>query len=408
MFRRYSFWLIVILFLIYVLSFVDRQIVAVLAPQIRAHFELTNVQIGLLYGTAFSLIYAVAGIPMGRLADQWSRRKMIAIAVFAWSLVTVLSGFATSFAMLVVYRLILGVSQAMLSPAAYALLAETFRPELRASIFSVYASAIFIGIGLSFLVGGTVAQNTDWQTAMVVVGLPGLLLAPVACFFIRDVRVNRFVAGTFVGDIFASLRDMLGKRTIQLHLLGFGMLGVIGYTVLAFISIIFVDVFERPDLIRHYGWFQLGVAVTVIFMGLLADYLARKNPARRFWIGIIAIVAALPLYGLGLFADDGFTALILLGTAVLFSFSFNGVAAALIQFMVRPDQRALAGAVYLFVMSVGGLGLGPPIAGFLMDRAFEGQYAASQAIFSLIIVCATIAIISFVAAMRSYHRDAVD
>jgi MFS family permease len=408
MFKRYSFWLLLILFVIYVLSFVDRQIVAVLAPQIRGHFELTNVQIGLLYGTAFSLIYALAGIPMGRLADQWSRRKMIAIAVFAWSLVTVLSGFAASFAMLVVYRLILGVSQAMLSPAAYALLAESFSPEKRASVFSVYASGIFIGIGLSFLVGGTVAQNSDWQTAMIVVGLPGLLLAPVAWFFIRDARVNKAVSGTFVGDILGHLREMLAKRTIQFHLLGFGMLAVIGYTMLAFISIIFVDVFERPDLIRHYGWFQLGVAGTVILMGLLADYLARRKRAWRFWVGIISVVGAVPLYGLGLFASDGFTALLLLGAAVLFSFSFNGVAAALIQFMVRSDQRALAGALYLFVMSVAGLGLGPPVAGFLMDNVFEGTYAASKAIFSIIIVCATVAVMSFVAAMRTYDRDAID
>lgn len=408
MFKRYSFWLLFILFAIYVLSFVDRQIVAVLAPQIRGYFELTNVQIGLLYGTAFSLIYAFAGIPMGRLADQWSRRKMIAIAVFTWSLVTVLSGFAASFALLVFYRLILGVSQAMLGPAAYALLAETFRPEKRASVFSIYAAGIFIGIGLSFLVGGTVGQNADWQTAMIVVGLPGLFLAPIAWFFIRDARVNKVVSGTFVGDTFAHLRDMLGKRTIQLHLLGFAMLAAIGYTVLAFVSTIFVDVFERPDLIRHYGWFQFGVAGTVILMGQLADYLALKKKAWRFWAGIIPAVGAVPLYGLGLFAPDGFTALLLLGGAVLFSSSFNGVAAALIQFMVKPNQRALAGGLYLFVISIAGFGLGPPVAGFLMDSVFEGPYAASQAVFSIIIVCATIAVISFTAAMRSYDRDALD
>lgn len=408
MFKRYSFWLLFILFAIYVLSFVDRQIVAVLAPQIRMDLGLTNVQIGLLYGTAFSFIYAFAGIPMGRLADQWSRRKMIAIAVFTWSLVTVLSGFAASFALLIFYRLILGVSQAMLGPAAYALLAETFRPEKRASVFSVYAAGIFIGIGLSFLVGGTVAQSADWQTAMKVVGLPGLLLAPVAWFFIRDARVNKVVSGTFVGDTFSHLREMLAKRTIQLHLLGFAMLAAIGYTVLAFVSTIFVDVFERPDLIRHYGWFQFGVAGTVILMGQLADYLALKKKAWRFWAGIIPAVGAVPLYGLGLFAGDGFTALLLLGGAVLFSSSFNGVAAALIQFMVKPNQRALAGGLYLFVISIAGFGLGPPIAGYLMDHVFEGPYAASYAVFSIIVVCAIIAVFSFLAAMRTYDQDALD
>ncbi len=406
MFRSYKFWLLILLFLIYVLSFVDRQIVAVLADVIRDDLALTNFQTGLLYGTAFSIIYALAGIPMGRLADQWSRRKLLALAVFTWSLVTVLSGFTASFTMLVVYRLILGVSQAALGPAAYAILAETFSPEKRASVFSIYAAGIFIGIGLSFLVGRSVADATDWGTAMITVGVPGLLLAPLAWFFIRDARKTEVKSGTFLSDTAANLRIILAKRTVQLHLLGFAALACIGYTVLAFVGTILVDVFQSGHLIRHYGWFQFGVAVTVILMGRFADYLAVKNKARRFWAGIIPAAGAVPLYGLGLFADDGFSALILLGCAVLFSSSFNGVAAALIQFMVKPEMRALAGGLYLFVISIAGFGLGPPVAGLLMDHVFSGPYAASKAVFSLIVVCAMVAIISFTLAMRTYHQDA--
>ncbi len=407
MIKKYSFWLLVLLFLIYVLSFVDRQIIAVLAPQIRLDLGLSNFQVGLLYGTAFSFIYAFAGIPMGRLADQWSRRKMIALAVFTWSLVTVLSGFTASFTMLIVYRLILGLSQAMLGPAAYALLAETFPAENRASVFSVYAAGIFIGIGLSFLVGSTVATTFDWQTAMITVGLPGLFIAPVVWFVIRDAR-KTVTTGTFVSDTFEHLGYILKKKTVIYHLTGFAAMACIGYTVLAFVSTIFVDVFDSPHLIRHYGWFQFGVAATVILMGRFADYLALRNKAYRFWGGIIPAVGAVPLYGLGLFAADGFSALILLGTAVLFSSSFNGVAAALIQFMVQPKMRALAGGLYLFVISIAGFGFGPPVAGFLMDQVFTGQYAASKAVFSLIVVCAAIAIVSFTLAMKTYEKDAED
>lgn len=410
MLRKYSFWLLLILLSVYVLSFVDRQIIGVLASQIRLDLGLSNTQIGLLYGTAFSFIYAFSGIPMGRLADRWSRRKVIAIAVFTWSLATVLSGFVASFAALIILRLLLGVSQAMLSPAAYAILAETFPDEKRGTVFSIYASGIFIGIGASFLVGGTVANSYDWQTAMIVVGLPGLFFAPLVWFVIRDARPSPEYAQKgpfhdFFGDTLKQLRYILRKKTVLLHLTGFAALACIGYTVLAFASTIIGEVYGRPDLVPHYGWFQFGVAGTVILMGRLADTLALKNKAYRFWAGIIPAAGAVPFYALGLFAADGFSALIFLGIAVLFSSSYNGVAAALIQFMVKPEMRALAGGLYLFVISVAGFGFGPPLAGFLMDNVFSGSMAPSQALMSIIAVCAAISITAFILAMRTYEND---
>lgn len=409
MLRKYSFRVLLLLLCVYVLSFVDRQIIGVLATQIRDDLSLSNTQIGLLYGTAFSFIYALAGIPMGRLADSWSRRKVIAIAVAVWSLATVLSGFAASFAILVILRLLLGVSQAMLSPAAYAILAETFPAEKRGTVFSIYASGIFIGIGASFLVGGSVANSYDWQTAMIVVGLPGLFFAPLVWLLIRDRRPSagssKASAACVSGNTLQQLGYMLRKKTVLLHLTGFAALACIGYTVLGFASIILGEVHQRPDLIPHYGWFQFGVAGSVIMMGRLADTLALKNKARRFWAGIIPAAGAVPFYALGLFANDGFSGFIFLGIAVLFSSSYNGVAAALIQFMVKPEMRALAGGLYLFVISVAGFGLGPPLAGFLMDEVFSGPLAPSRALMSIIIVCAGIAITAFSLAMKTYERD---
>lgn len=407
MIRRYSFWLLVLLLLIYVLSFVDRQIVAVLAAQIRADLNLTNLQIGLLYGTAFSFVYAIAGIPMGRLADRWSRKGMIALGLFVWSLVTVISGFAASFAVLVICRMILGISQAMLSPAAYALLAETFSPQKRARVFSVYAAGIFIGVGLAFLLGGTISMNYDWRTAMIAAGVPGLLLAPIAWFVIRDVKPSPTVqVGSVWLETIGQLKYILKKRTVQLHLIGFSALACTGYSVLAFLGTVMTDVFQRPDLVRHYGWFLFGVAVTVVLAGWTADRLSKAHPARRFYIGVFAAVGALPLYVSGLFTADGYTALWLLGTAVLISSCYNGVAAALIQFFVKPDMRALAGGLYLFVISVSGFGLGPPVTGWLMDSVFSGEYAASAALMTVIGTCSAIGLASFLLAMRTYHMDA--
>ncbi|MEX0994818.1 MAG: MFS transporter, partial [Balneolaceae bacterium] len=141
---------------------------------------------------------------------------------FVWSLMTLLSGLATTFTFLVICRLLVGVSQAMLSPAAYALMSEYFSEEKRATVFSVYASGIFIGVGLSFLLGGTIALQADWRTAMVAAGLPGLLLAPIAWWSIRDIhRKPSDNLPNWMAETVDHLVYMLKKRTVRFHLLGF-------------------------------------------------------------------------------------------------------------------------------------------------------------------------------------------
>jgi predicted MFS family arabinose efflux permease len=397
---------VLLLTLIYILSFVDRQIIAVLGTQIRDSLQLSNLQIGLLYGPAFSLIYAFAGLPMGRLADSTSRKAMICIGLFIWSFMTVASGFAGSFLFLVTARLFVGLSQAMLSPAVYSYLADAFSPRQRATIFSVYASGIFIGIGLSFLVGGTVSLHYDWRMALIVVGAPGILLAPVAWWYLKE--PERVFKQTPTGEnMLVDLENMLRKRSIRWHLLGFSFLACTGYTVLAFIGNLFNDVHGRPDLIARYGWFMFGVGATVILSGRMADILARKDAARRYWMGIVAALGGMPFYLAGLFAAGPETAFLLMGMGVLISSSYNGVAAALIQYFVNSRERALAGGLYLFVISIAGFGLGPPIAGFLMDQVFTGADSIPMAISSIVVVCGAGATLSFFQAMRHYHTDAI-
>ncbi|CAN5205199.1 MFS transporter [soil metagenome] len=398
---------LILLTLVYINSFFTRQIVAVLGVDIREAFQLNNLQVGFLYGTAFSVIYALAGIPMGRLADRISRKWLIAAGLLVWSVMTILSGFAASFAFLVVARLLIGLSQATLSPAVYSLLADLFPPAKRAAVFSYYASGIFLGIGLSFLVGGTIAVEYDWRTSLVVVGIPGLLLLPFIIWLVQepDRTIVRHSPNRFM------LRDvsaLLKKKTIQYHLIGFSLLACAGYTVLAFVGTIFNDVFGRADLTPLYGWFLFGVAITVIMSGKFADHLAKKNPARRFWMGVLAAIGGLPFYAVGLFSADAQWAFILMGVGVLFSSSYNGVAAALMQYLVPDNQRALAGGLYLFVISIAGFGLGPPLTGWLIDSVFTGAYGASQAVFFVMIVCSTGSTLSFWKAMKHYHQDALE
>ena len=405
--KKAAYSALILLTLIYLNSFFTRQIVAVLGVDIRDAFQLGNLQIGFLYGTAFSVIYAVAGIPIGRLADRISRRWMIAAGLLIWSLMTVLSGFASSFTFLIVARLFVGISQSMLSPAVYSLLAEMFSPQKRAMIFSFYASGIFFGIGLSFLAGGTIALQYDWQTAMIAVGIPGLLLVPFVFLFVKE-PARTIVRYNPKNDILKDALSLLRKKTVQYHLIGFSFLACTGYTVLAFAGTVLSDVFSRGDLTPQYGWFLFGVAGSVILAGRAADKLAEKGAERRFWIGIFAALGGIPFYAAGLFNSNPVWAFFLMGFGVLISSSYNGVAAALMQYFVPDENRALAGGLYLFVISIAGFGLGPPVAGWLMDDVFTGLYGPSKAVFLVMIICGIGSTFSFLQAMKTYSKDRLE
>lgn len=405
----YAWGVLGILTLIYISSFVDRQIIAVLATQIQEEMAMSNMQVGLLYGTAFSFIYAVCGIPMGRLADLYSRKLMIVLGLVVWSLMTVVSGFATSLTFLIVARMFVGVSESALSPAVYSLLSDYFRPEQRATVFSIYASGIFIGIGTAFLAGGTVAQLYDWRTALIAVGAPGLLLAAVAWWVIKELpRGIAQTATRYQPDM--PMRDVLSyvlkKKTVLFHLAGFSFLALTGYTVLGFVGTVLTNVHDAGDLLPSYGWFMLATGLSVMLSGKAADWLAyRWDASRRFVMGIVAGLACLPLYYFGLFAGDGMTALILIGLANIISSSYNGVAAALIQYLVKPNMRALAGGLYLFVISVIGFGIGPPLTGWLMDAVFTGSYGPAKALMLVITCCGILGSICFLFAMQTYEED---
>jgi len=405
----YALVALLTLMLIYICSFVDRQIIAVLASQIRVDLNFTNTQVGVLYGPAFSLVYAFCGIFMGRMADRFSRKYIILSGLFIWSMMTFASGFANSFAFLVSARFAIGVSQSALSPSVYSLLADYFNPKHRARVFSVYASGIFIGVGLSFLIGGTIAENYDWRIALKSVGLPGVGLAVLGYFLLKEPsREKSENVGVPDQSFFEVLSFILKKPTVRYHLMGFSLLALSGYSILAFIGTILTDVFESSNLISSYGWFMFATGISVNLSGWMADKLALKfGEEKRFISGIVAALGGLPFYFFGLFAETALLGLILIGIANVISSSYNGVAAALIQDFVGSKMRGVAGSVYLFVVSIVGFGIGPPVTGWLMDNIFIGSKGPSQAMFSVFLVCGILATACFLKAMRSYEVDRV-
>jgi len=188
----YAWYALFVLVLVYIVNFIDRQILSILVADIQADLGVSEAEIGFLYGTAFAVFYALFGIPLGRLADSWYRGRLMAIGLALWSSMTVASGFASTLGQLAAARIGVGIGEASASPAAYSMIADSFPKERRATALSIYSAGLYIGGALSLPIGGAVASQWNraypaaelaplglagWQAAFLAVGLPGLLLA---------------------------------------------------------------------------------------------------------------------------------------------------------------------------------------------------------------------------------------
>lgn len=185
----YSWYGLGVLCLVYMVNFVDRQVLSILANDIKADLGLDDAELGFLYGTAFAIFYALFGIPLGRLADGWSRKRLLGLGLALWSCMTVASGFARNITMLTIARIGVGVGEATASPCAYSLIADWFPKHIRGTALAIYSAGLFVGSGLSLLLGGAIAGSWNsafpqggpldlvgWQAAFLGVGLPGVLL----------------------------------------------------------------------------------------------------------------------------------------------------------------------------------------------------------------------------------------
>ncbi|MGI1678468.1 MAG: MFS transporter [Cellvibrionaceae bacterium] len=189
---KYSYYVLTVLLLVYIFNFVDRQILSILAEDIKADLLITDAELGILYGTVFAVFYALFGIPLGRLADVWMRKSLIATGLFVWSVFTALSGTARSFYSLAGFRVGVGVGEASASPAAFSMLSDYFLPKQRATAMAVYSSGVYIGGGIGIAIGGVVLEGwhnafpdpslapfglKGWQFAFMLVGIPGILMS---------------------------------------------------------------------------------------------------------------------------------------------------------------------------------------------------------------------------------------
>jgi MFS family permease len=418
----YAWYVVVVLTLAYVFSFLDRQIIAFLIPAIRRDFNLGNFEIGLLQGTTFAIFYTLFGLPLGRLADTRSRRGLIAVGFVLWSLMTAASGLAQRFWHLLLCRTGVAVGEAALSPAAYSLISDYFPPQRRATAIGVYSFGIYFGSGLSLICLGLIVDFLGsrelpvlplvgavqpWQAVFFIVGLPGVLFA-LTLLTVREVSRHGVTEVMPLSDVVGFLWT---HRTTFLSLfLGMACLTFAGYANSNWMVLFFKA--------RH-GWSNahtgmvlgiitaLGGALGAIGGGRLADALRSRGRANaNLLVALLGAGIMLPASALYALAGHGATSSVaFLFIVIGFSAPFALVAATIQQLAPAP-MRAQASALFLFVINLLGLGLGPLVTGWLGRRYPLGSEAdwLPQALLLTLVAGSLGGILLFALGLKPYRR----
>jgi len=418
-------WLVVaILMVAYVLSFVDRQILNLLVGPIRRDLGISDTQMSLLMGFSFAIFYTILGIPLGRLADRWNRRGLIAAGVVVWSVMTSLCGLARSYWQLFLLRIGVGVGEATLSPAAYSMIADYFPPERRATAISVYSMGIYLGSGIAFLLGGlviqfAVAQGTvtlplvgdirPWQLVFFVLGGSGIVFS-LAFLLVREPpRQGVGESGSLVPLRAVVAYLWRNRRTVLCHNVGFAMIAFCSYGIGAWVPSFFIRTFnwKAGEVGIIYG---LIVAVFgclgILFGGWLTDRWLRQGlPDAALRVGLCASGAAIAGNAF-LLADSGTLAAFLLAPSVFALGMPFGAAPAAILAIVPNPMRGQTAAIYLFIVNLIGLGVGPTAVALVTDHVFADDLALR---WSMLIVgtVANLAAIALLAAGLKPYRETV-
>lgn len=386
--RRYVLGILVV---VYTFNFIDRQILAILLPAIKAEFVVDDWVLGLLAGPAFAVFYATLGVPIALIADRWNRRNLIAIALALWSGMTALSGTVTNVVQLALARVGVGIGEAGCSPPAHSIISDYYPPEQRSAAMGIYTGGISIGIMIAYLAGGWVAQNIGWREAFFIVGIPGLLLALVVRFTVREpergMSEGRKDSAERPG-ILTVAKFLLRSRSFVHMAVGSGLAAFGGYAVISFFPS-FLNRSHGMNLaeIGVYLGLIIGIAGAVGFAGggYFADHIGRKRRSYSL-LGValatlISWVFMVPVY---LVANPYVALAIFVVPATLSNF-YLGTTIAQTQSLVGLRMRAVASAILFFILNIIGLGLGPLIAGVLSD-ALTVNFGTESMRYSLLII----------------------
>lgn len=367
-----------ILLTVYIFNFIDRQIVNILAEPIARDLQLSDTQIGLMTGLAFALFYTVLGIPIARFADRGttSRPRLIAVALALWSAMTALCGVAQNFWQLLLARIGVGVGEAGCTPPAHSLISDIVPPERRSSALAFYSLGIPVGTLLGMIIGGTLADYVGWREAFVIVGLPGVALALIVWFMLKDPRradaaaVLRGKSQPAALPLGQAVGEVMRSRAYVLLLCAGSAAAFLSYGKTTWTTIFFQRTHDlSPGQVGL--WFGLLGGVAGILGtwggGYLADRFGTINRRHVLSAPAIGMALAVPLAIAAYHAPSWPLALALLFLPTVFNSLYYGPTYSAAQGLVPVRARAIAAATLLFFQNLIGLGLGPLFFGMLSD-----------------------------------------
>jgi len=384
-YRRYALTLLLV---IYTLNFLDRQVVNILAEPIKKDLGLHDWQLGMMTGLAFALFYTVLGLPIARLAERANRAWIISGAIAAWSGFTLLCGFAQNFPQLILARIGVGVGEAGCTPPAHSLITDYVPRDRRASAIAFYSIGTPLGSLLGMAMGGVVADAWGWRAAFLVAGAPGLLMAALALLTLKEPRKAAIKgaphAGPGVGE---ALQEIAGKKTFWLMAIGAAIIAFAGYGSAAFIGSFYFrnHAAEAAQAAAGFGLGVagfLGLALGIIggvagilgsfTGGVIGDRLGKQGPQGQMTLPAVAAIVGAPFYIFGMTTPSMIAAMAVLAIPTFLNSMWYGPVYGSVQGLVRPQTRATAAAVILFIINLIGLGFGPLAVGALSDFYADG------------------------------------
>ena len=368
---RTMLWMLLV---VYILNFLDRQIVNILAEPIKRDLGLSDTALGLLAGPAFAVFYAVLGIPIARYADKpgTNRVRLIALSLTIWSGMTAVCGAAQNFVQLLLARIGVGVGEAGCTPAAHAMISDSVAPEKRSSAIAFYGLGVPIGSLLGLILGGVVNDIYGWRITLMLVGAPGLLVALLFLMLVREPRLERGDAAQAPPALpaRAAMREVFASRAYVYLLIAGSVTAFLGYgkglwTISFFIRSHGLSTTEA-GLSMAVARGLAGVLGTWLG-GKLADVYGARNKRHLLTFPAIGMAVAAPILFIGYTVADWRVAVLLLIVPAILNSAYYGPSYACVQGLVRPQARAVAASIMLFAQNLIGLGLGPFLFGVLSD-----------------------------------------
>lgn len=394
----YTWYIVGVLMLAYLFSYIDRSILSLLVGPIRSDLQLSDTQLSLLHGFAFALFYAILGFPIGRAADRYHRVGIIVTGISFWSIMTAACGLAKSFPQLFLARMGVGIGEAALNPCAYSIITDSFPRRLLARALSTYVMGTYMGFGVAFVIGGLVVeaitqtpviqlpvlgQIHTWQAAFFYVGLPGLIVALLILLTVREPkRFGRLSAapdstGVPLTEVVKFIKQ--NRRTLVCHLAGFSFIGILVNGLALWTPSFFNRTYgwEVADAGIRYGLVLLCCGPLGIFLGgWLADRIDRNAARGGSFISatVFSALGILPACFSPLPTSPEMALILIVGLVLATSAPW-GVAVSAIQQISPNEMRGQISALYLFVVNLIGIGLGPTAVALITDQVFGSDTA---------------------------------